>query len=68
MTNGIADLELDVVTGGGDSNYKECVLGTTRGGNPGYYPYGADCSQGAVLDLINAFEKGVNKGLGGGKA
>jgi len=68
MINGIADLELDVVTGGMDPNFKECVLGTTAGGPSGVYGKDADCSQGAILDLLNAFEKGVRKGMGGGKA
>jgi len=35
--------ELDLVTGGEDPNYKECVLGTTAGGPPGLYPWYVEC-------------------------
>lgn len=61
------DAELDVVNGGMDPNYKECVNGTTAGGPAGTYPSSADCSEGAVIDLINAFHKGIRQGSGGGK-
>jgi hypothetical protein len=62
------DAELDIVSGGMDPNYKECAYGTTAGGSPGVYPWYADCSSGsAVIDLIDAFLKGVEQGRGKGK-
>jgi bacteriocin-like protein len=58
--------ELDSVSGGVEG-YKECVMGTTAGGPPGLYGNYADCSQGAVIDYINAFYDGINKGVQKGK-
>lgn len=54
--------ELEQVSGGSDPNYKECPMGTKAGGGPGLYPWYADCSNGAVADLIEAFQKGVQQG------
>ena len=54
----LTDADLDIVSGG----WKQCILGTTAGGSPGTYPDYADCSEGAVLDYINAFLKGVEQG------
>jgi len=48
--------ELEMVSGGGDRNFKECVLGTTAGGGPGVYPQSATCATqtftGAVVSAV----------------
>ena len=61
----LGDAELDLVRGANASDWKECPMGTTSGGPAGVYPWYADCSEGAVRDLINAFQKGVQQGRGG---
>lgn len=37
--------ELDVVGGGADNNYHECVLGSKAGGSPGLYPWYVACRE-----------------------
>lgn len=37
--------ELDLVGGGADPNYHECVLGSTAGGPPGLYPWYIACRE-----------------------
>ena len=37
--------ELDVVGGGADNNYHECVLGSKAGGPPGLYPWYVACRE-----------------------
>lgn len=43
--HGLSLAELDVVIGGADPNYHECVLGTTAGGGPGLYPLYVQCRE-----------------------
>jgi len=59
------DAQLDLVSGGMDRNFKECVSGTTAGGPSGTYPWYTNCSDGITVgDLINAFKDGIRKGSG----
>ena len=55
--------ELDLVSGGGDPNYKECTTGTTAGGPPGVYPNHVPCN-GTPGDSIPGYNAILNA-LGG---
>jgi hypothetical protein len=61
----LTDADLDLVSGGMDPNYKQCLNGTTAGGPSGVYPASAECAV-TVRELINAFLQGVEQGKGGG--
>jgi hypothetical protein len=62
----LAGIDLDLVSGGSDPNFKECVLGSAAGGPPGLYPSYTNCAAGTVGDLMQALLDGVRKGSGKG--
>jgi hypothetical protein len=68
MTNQTSMLnaaELDLVSGGMDPNYKECVNGTTAGGGAGVYPNNVECAGGLTnADVYKPFFDAVKKGGG----
>jgi hypothetical protein len=54
--------ELDLVSGGSDPNYKECVLGTKAGGGPGVYPNHVECKETSFwAGVAQAVVKGAQK-------
>lgn len=65
QTSMLKDAELDLVVGGMDRNYKECVNGTKAGGGAGVYPNNVECEGGLTnADVYKAFFDGIRIGLG----
>jgi len=60
----LTDVDLDLVSGGMDPNYKLCSYGTTAGGGAGVYPKSVDCAV-PLQTVIDAFLAGFEKGKGG---